>query len=71
MPLNAYGNTQYIAPLPDLLVVQAVDGLVFPYRAGAFGGQRRGVGGVGLVVDVEQHKTFVVASVHPPLSRRP
>ena len=53
--LPTHRNTNHIAPLPDLLVVQAVDGLVFPHRADTLGGQRRGVGGVGLGVDVEQH----------------
>lgn len=61
--LSADRGAEDIAPLADLLVVQAVDGLVFPKGARAGGGQRGGVGVVRLGVDGEKGEAFAVAAI--------
>ena len=66
-PLPPNGNTHHIAPLPHLLIVQPVDRLVAPGRAGAGGGQRARVGGVGLGVDDQEDELIAVIAVHPDL----
>ena len=62
---SPHRNADDIAPLPDLLVVQSVDGFVFPHRASAGGGERGGVGGVGFGVDGHKDEAVAVTPVHP------
>jgi len=63
--LSAHGDTQHIAPLADLLVVQEINGLVFPHGAGAGCRQRPCVGGVGFGVDGQPGKRTVYTPLHP------
>lgn len=60
--LPRHRNADDIAPLPDAVVTLAVDGFVFPQRALAGGGHRRGVGVIRHGVNGQKHKTG--AAIH-------
>ena len=49
--LHANGNTDYVTPLANGLIMQSVDRFIFPNRATARRGEWRGVIGIGFCVD--------------------
>ena len=61
--LPPHRHANHIAPLADLRVMQQINRLVSPHRAGAGGG----VGGVGFGVHEQEDKALIVAPVHPNL----